>query len=101
MDDGKPQLLDQLHQQIRVRNYSIRIEAVYAEWAKRYLRFQFYRHPAELGSASARHARASTGLRSVAHHFDIVSVRVKDERAIVIGVVMLANAWSAIVAATC
>lgn len=101
MADGKPKLLDQLRQQIRVRNYSIRIEAVYAEWAKRYLRFQFYRHAAELGSASAGHARALTGLRSVAHHFYIVSVRVKDERAIVIGVVMLANARSAIVAATC
>jgi len=46
MDDGKPKLLDQLRQQIRVRNYSIRTEAVYAEWAKRY-----YRHPAEMGAA--------------------------------------------------
>ena len=96
MADGKPKLLDRLRQQIRVRNYSIRIEAVYAEWAKCRLRFQCYRHPAELG-----YARLSTGLRSVAHHFDIVSVRVKDERAIVIGVVVQANAWSAIVAATC
>lgn len=30
MDDGKPKLLDQLRQQVRVRNYSIRTEAVYA-----------------------------------------------------------------------
>lgn len=53
MDDGKPKLLDRLRQQIRVRNYSIRIEAVYAEWAKCNLRFQCYRQTAELGSASA------------------------------------------------
>jgi integrase len=51
MDDGKPKLLDQLRQQIRVRNYSIRTEAVYAEWAKRYIRFHHYRHPAEMGAA--------------------------------------------------
>ncbi|TBV04483.1 integron integrase [Stutzerimonas kirkiae] len=51
MDDGKPKLLDQLRQQIRVRNYSIRTETVYAEWAKRYIRFHLYRHPAEMGAA--------------------------------------------------
>lgn len=51
MDDGKPKLLDQVRQQIRVRNYSIRTEAVYAEWVKRYIRFHHYRHPAEMGAA--------------------------------------------------
>lgn len=51
MDHGKPKLLDQLRQQIRVRNYSIRTEAVYAEWVKRYIRFHHYRHPAEMGAA--------------------------------------------------
>jgi integron integrase len=51
MDDGKPKLLEQLRQQIRVRNYSIRTETVYAEWAKRYIRFHRYRHPAEMGAA--------------------------------------------------
>ena len=50
MDDGKPKLLDQLRQQIRVRNYSIRTEAVYAEWVKRSIRFHHYRHPAEMGA---------------------------------------------------
>lgn len=53
MDDGKPKLLDQLRQQIRVRNYSIRTETVYAEWAKRYIRFHLYRHPAEMGAAES------------------------------------------------
>ncbi|WP_394239011.1 integron integrase [Pseudomonas anguilliseptica] len=51
MDDGKPKLLVQVRQQIRLRNYSIRTEAVYAEWVKRYIRFHRYRHPAEIGAA--------------------------------------------------
>jgi integron integrase len=51
MDDGKPRLLDQVRQQIRVRNYSIRTGAVYAEWIKRYIRFHHYRHPLEMGGA--------------------------------------------------
>lgn len=50
MDDGKPKLLDQVRQQIRVRNYSIRTETVYAEWVKRYIRFHQYRHPLEMGA---------------------------------------------------
>ncbi|WAJ39010.1 hypothetical protein OU800_07230 [Pseudomonas sp. GOM7] len=40
MDDCKSKLLDQLRQQIRFRNYSIRTEVVYAEWAKRYIRLE-------------------------------------------------------------
>lgn len=51
MDDGKPKLLVHVRQQIRLRNYSIRTEAVYAEWVKRYIRFHRYRHPAEMGAA--------------------------------------------------
>lgn len=37
MEDGKPRLLDQFRQQIRVKNYSISVETVYSEWAKRYI----------------------------------------------------------------
>jgi integron integrase len=51
MDDGKPKLLVQVRQQIRLRNYSIRTETVYAEWVKRYIRFHQYRHPQEMGAA--------------------------------------------------
>ena len=51
MDDGKPKLLAQVRQQIRLRNYSIRTETVYAEWVKRYIRFHQYRHPQEMGAA--------------------------------------------------
>lgn len=50
MEEGKPKLLDQLRQQIRVKNYSIRTETVYAEWVKRYIRFHHYRHPSEMGA---------------------------------------------------
>ncbi|MBF7731315.1 integron integrase [Pseudomonas sp. N040] len=49
--DGKPKLLDQVRQQIRLRNYSIRTERVYAEWIKRFIRFHAYRHPVEMGAA--------------------------------------------------
>lgn len=54
MDDAKPKLLEQVHQQIRLRNYSIRTEAVYAEWVKRYIRFYRYRHPLEMGRPKLR-----------------------------------------------
>lgn len=48
--DDKPKLLDQVRQQIRLRNYSIRTERVYAEWIKRFIRFHAYRHPMEMGA---------------------------------------------------
>lgn len=50
MDDDKPRLLEQVRQQIRLRNYSIRTESVYSEWIKRYIRFHQYRHPLEMGA---------------------------------------------------
>jgi integron integrase len=50
MEDDKPRLLDQVRQQIRLRNYSIRTETVYSEWVKRYIRFHKYRHPLEMGA---------------------------------------------------
>lgn len=48
--DGKPKLLDQLREQIRVRHYSIRTEHVYAKWVRDFIRFHGLRHPAELGA---------------------------------------------------
>lgn len=50
MDDDKPRLLEQVRQQIRLRNYSIRTESAYSEWIKRYIRFHKYRHPLEMGA---------------------------------------------------
>ncbi len=49
--DGKPKLLDQVREQIRLRHYSIRTERVYCEWVKRFIRFHKYQHPAEMGAA--------------------------------------------------
>lgn len=33
--EGKPRLLDQVREQIRLKHYSIRTERVYCEWVKR------------------------------------------------------------------
>jgi integron integrase len=49
--DGKPRLLDQVREQIRLKHYSIRTEQVYCEWVKRFIRFHRYRHPEEMGAA--------------------------------------------------
>jgi integron integrase len=49
--DGKPRLLDQMRDQIRLRHYSIRTERVYCEWVRRFIRFHQYRHPAEMAAA--------------------------------------------------
>ena len=48
--DGKPRLLAQVREQIRLKHYSIRTEQVYCEWVKRFIRFHQYRHPAEMGA---------------------------------------------------
>lgn len=45
----KPRLLDQPRAAIRVRHYSIRTEAAYVHWARRYILFHGKRHPRELG----------------------------------------------------
>lgn len=49
--DGKPKLLDQLREQIRVRHYSIRTEHVYVKWVRNFIRFHGVRHPVEMGAA--------------------------------------------------
>ncbi len=49
--DGRPRLLDQVRDQIRLKHYSIRTERVYCDWVKRYIRFHKYRHPLEMGAA--------------------------------------------------
>lgn len=44
-------LLDQLRHTIRVRNYSIRTEEAYVQWARRFILFHRKRHPAEMHDA--------------------------------------------------
>jgi integron integrase len=48
--DVRSELLDQLRRAIRVRNYSIRTEHSYVDWAYRYIRFHGMRHPMEMGA---------------------------------------------------
>ena len=50
-----PRLLDQVRDRIRVLHYSIRTEAVYTDWIKRYIRHFGKCHPREL---SAEHIEA-------------------------------------------
>ncbi len=46
---GKPKLLDQVRDVIRLKHYSIRTEQAYVDWIKRYIYFHEKKHPAEMG----------------------------------------------------
>ena len=46
-----PRLLDRLREAIRLRHYSIRTEAAYVDWVRRFIRFHAKRHPREMGAA--------------------------------------------------
>jgi hypothetical protein len=48
--DGKPRLLDQVRQKIRVKHFSLRTEALYIQWIKRFTLFHGKRHPREMGA---------------------------------------------------
>ena len=45
-----PKLLDQLRDRIRLRYYSIRTEAAYLNWVKRFILFHGKRHPKDMGA---------------------------------------------------
>jgi len=45
---GKPKLLDQVRDAIRLRHYSIRTEQVYTDWIRRFILFHKKRHPGEM-----------------------------------------------------
>lgn len=45
---GKPKLLDQVRDAIRLRHYSIRTEQAYTDWIKRLILFHNKRHPSEM-----------------------------------------------------
>lgn len=45
----KPRLLDQVRDAIRVRHYSLRTEASYLQWIKRFILFHNKRHPRDMG----------------------------------------------------
>jgi integron integrase len=46
-----PRLLDRVRAQIRLRHYSIRTEAAYVDWIRRYIVFHDKRHPLQMGPA--------------------------------------------------
>ena len=46
----QPRFLDQLRDQLRVRHYSLRTEAAYVDWVRRFILFQGKRHPKDLGA---------------------------------------------------
>ena len=48
---SEPRLLEQLRDRIRLRHYSIRTEAAYADWVRRFVLFHGKRHPREMGRA--------------------------------------------------
>ena len=46
-----PKLLTRLRDHLRTRHYSIRTEAAYTDWAKRFILFHDKRHPQDMGGA--------------------------------------------------
>jgi integron integrase len=48
MDAAKPKLLDEVRDKIRLKHYSIRTEACYVDWIRRYIQFHHRQHPATL-----------------------------------------------------
>ena len=49
-----PKLLDQVRTAIRTRHYSIRTEATYLSWIKRFIVFHGKRHPHDMGVQEVR-----------------------------------------------
>ena len=48
---GKPKLLEQVRQLLRLRHYSLRTEEAYLAWIRRYILFHGKRHPRDLGES--------------------------------------------------
>jgi Phage integrase, N-terminal SAM-like domain len=44
-------LLDQVHDVMRLKHYSLRTERTYTDWITRFIRFHRMRHPAEMREA--------------------------------------------------
>jgi hypothetical protein len=47
---GKPRLLDQVREAIRLKHYSAKTEDAYVGWIRRFILFHGKRHPAEMGA---------------------------------------------------
>ena len=46
-----PRLLDQVRARLRLKHYSIRTEAQYVQWVRRFVLFHGKRHPRDMGPA--------------------------------------------------
>ena len=51
MTAQQPKLLDKMHHILRRKNYSIRTEEAYVDWAKRYILFHHKKHPREMNTS--------------------------------------------------
>ena len=45
---AEPKLLDQYHERLRVKHYSLRTEDAYLHWARRFIYFHGKRHPEQM-----------------------------------------------------
>ena len=52
--DKDPKLLDRLRSEMRLRHYSPRTEQAYSWWIRRFVQFNGYRHPDQLGVPAVR-----------------------------------------------
>ncbi|GAB2880057.1 hypothetical protein GCM10027277_56600 [Pseudoduganella ginsengisoli] len=50
MSTGKPKLLDEVRDKIRLKHYSIRTEASYVDWIRRFILFHNPQHPSTLNA---------------------------------------------------
>lgn len=51
-EPGGPRLLEQVQSRMRLKHYSLRTEAVYLQWMRRYIRANGMRHPRDLDGAA-------------------------------------------------
>ena len=51
MDASAPKLPDPVRDAIRRKHYSIRTEATYCDWIRRYILFHGKKHPRDMGAA--------------------------------------------------
>ena len=54
-DATPPKLLNQVHEQIRLRGYTYRTENTHPNWVRRYILFHNKRHPSEMGQPEMEH----------------------------------------------
>lgn len=53
-EPGKPKLLAQVREAIRLKHYSLRTEKTYSEWIRRFILFHGKRHPQTMGAEEVR-----------------------------------------------